>query len=73
MVRKVAVPSVSALTNRVSCEQVHPLPPKVHQGSQARTLCADLVSGLLFDREPLRFDEHFDGVDLGVSLAFDFF
>ena len=49
----------------------HPLPPQVHQGGQARELLADLVHGLLFGGQPMRFDQRLDGLDLRVQPALD--
>ena len=50
----------------------YPLPPKVHQGAQPSELLVNLVHSLLFDRQAMRFDSHFNRCDLGVQLAFHF-
>jgi len=48
----------------------NPLPPKIHQGAHTSELLVHLVHRLLFDRQSMRCDSHFNRFDLGVHLAF---
>ena len=44
----------------------HPLPPKVHQGSEGRSLPADFVHGVVLCRQLMAPREGFDRLNFGV-------
>jgi hypothetical protein len=47
------------------------LPPEVDQGRDASKLLADLVQGVLFHRQSVRFKQRFKHLDLDLQLAFN--